>query len=216
MNYDITICTRNLSLVLFKCGKKNGRWLLTHPQLVASSLGLSHGFLGKCHGIKGNSRETQGNSHGARWHAGCIMRKDLQVVGLEILHVFHGGCRPGVTEMGMTTAFSISGWWSGTSILFLFHRLGIPSSQLTFIFFRGLKPPTRYNYGLFNLISSDMRWYFPTTMGKNLEKYLQVLQPVNLGWVVINPSSFGTGIWGFLSHGGTPKLAGCFTMENPI
>ena len=101
--------------------------------------------------------------------------------------------------------FQFPGWWSGTSILFLLHRLGIPSSQLTFIFFRGLKPPTRYNYGLFNLISSDMRWYFPTTMGKNLEKYLQVLQPVNLGWVVINPSSFGTGIWGFPESWGYPQ-----------
>ena len=46
------------------------------------------------------SRETQGKlkgNHGARWHcAGCIMRKDLPVVGLEILrHVFHGGMQAG-------------------------------------------------------------------------------------------------------------------------
>jgi len=29
-----------------------------------------------------------------------------------------------------------SGWWFGTWLLF-FHRLGMSSSQLTFIFFRG-------------------------------------------------------------------------------
>ena len=36
-----------------------------------------------------------------------------------------------------------TGWWFGTSILFS-HILGISSSQLTFIFFRGVaQPPTR-------------------------------------------------------------------------
>ena len=36
-----------------------------------------------------------------------------------------------------------AGWWFGTSILFS-HILGISSSQLTFIFFRGVaQPPTR-------------------------------------------------------------------------
>ena len=33
---------------------------------------------------------------------------------------------------------SISGWWFGTSILFS-HILGMSSSQLTFIFFRGVQ-----------------------------------------------------------------------------
>ena len=38
---------------------------------------------------------------------------------------------------------SKTGWWFGTSILFS-HILGISSSQLTFIFFRGVaQPPTR-------------------------------------------------------------------------
>ena len=42
-----------------------------------------------------------------------------------------------------TFAQSISGWWFGTSILFS-HILGISSSQLTFIFFRGVaQPPSR-------------------------------------------------------------------------
>ena len=39
----------------------------------------------------------------------------------------------------------IYGWWFGTFLLV--HILGISSSQLTFIFFRGVgQPPTRYIY----------------------------------------------------------------------
>ena len=39
---------------------------------------------------------------------------------------------------------TVSGWWFGTCFLF-FHILGMSSSQLTFIFFRGVaQPPTRY------------------------------------------------------------------------
>ena len=38
----------------------------------------------------------------------------------------------------------ISGWWFGLEHVF-FHVLGMSSSQLTFIFFRGVgQPPTRY------------------------------------------------------------------------
>ena len=38
---------------------------------------------------------------------------------------------------------AIAGWWFGTWLLF-FHILGMSSSQLTFIFFRGVgQPPTR-------------------------------------------------------------------------
>ena len=44
--------------------------------------------------------------------------------------------------------FSITGWWFGTSILFS-HILGMSSSQLTFIFFRGVaQPPTRLDLHL--------------------------------------------------------------------
>ena len=40
-----------------------------------------------------------------------------------------------------------AGWWFGTSILFS-HILGMSSSQLTFIFFRGVaQPPTRRSIG---------------------------------------------------------------------
>jgi hypothetical protein len=38
----------------------------------------------------------------------------------------------------------ISGWWFGTWLLF-FHILGISSSQLTFIFFRGVETTNQYN-----------------------------------------------------------------------
>ena len=42
---------------------------------------------------------------------------------------------------------SNTGWWFGTSILFS-HLLGMSSSQLTFIFFRGVaQPPTRICLG---------------------------------------------------------------------
>ena len=42
-----------------------------------------------------------------------------------------------------------TGWWFGTSILFS-HILGISSSQLTFIFFRGVaQPPTRWYLMIF-------------------------------------------------------------------
>ena len=47
-------------------------------------------------------------------------------------------------------------WWFGTWILF-FHILGISSSQLTFIFFRGLGiPPAREMY--------DMSWHCQSTI----------------------------------------------------
>ena len=40
---------------------------------------------------------------------------------------------------------TVPGWWFGTWILF-FHLLGMSSSQLTFIFFRGVaQPPTRFS-----------------------------------------------------------------------
>ena len=39
-----------------------------------------------------------------------------------------------------------AGWWFGTWLLF-FHILGMSSSQLTFIFFRGVgQPPTRMDF----------------------------------------------------------------------
>ena len=37
---------------------------------------------------------------------------------------------------------TFSGWWFGT--FFIFPYIGNKSSQLTFIFFRGLKPPTSF------------------------------------------------------------------------
>ena len=60
---------------------------------------------------------------------------------------------------------AISGWWFGTSILFS-HILGISSSQLTFIFFRGVaQPPTSLSW---QKISLELGWYprDPLSMGR--------------------------------------------------
>ena len=40
-----------------------------------------------------------------------------------------------------------TGWWFGTWILWLSIQLGISSSQLTFIFFRGVETTNQTNYG---------------------------------------------------------------------
>jgi len=52
-------------------------------------------------------------------------------------------CLAGVDDWGnlqadLTVDVSVSAWWFGTWLLF-FHILGISSSQLTFIFFRGVE-----------------------------------------------------------------------------
>ena len=74
-----------------------------------------------------------------------------QYIGLKMICLSPGSCDKGITraqieahkgEFGIRG--SISDWWFGTFGLF-FHILEISSSQLTFIFFRGVgQPPTRY------------------------------------------------------------------------
>ena len=56
---------------------------------------------------------------------------------------------------------TFSGWWFGTSILFS-HILGMSSSQLTFIFFRGLaQPPTSSFLSLLNWCWMFHEWLKP-------------------------------------------------------
>ena len=62
----------------------------------------------------------------------------------------------------------MTGWWFGTWIL-LFHILGISSSQLTFIFFRGLE-------------TTNQMWRFPKMGFPN-------------SWRVYNGTSYWNGIW---------------------
>ena len=75
-----------------------------------------------------------------------------------------------------------AGWWFGTFGLF-FHILGMSSSQLTFIFFRGVgKPPTSlYLHSL----------------------YKEAL--VMVGWCPSRPIPWPWHIWSFRSHGGYPQ-----------
>jgi len=114
-----------------------------------------------------------------------------------------------------------------------FHILGISSSQLTFIFFRGVaQPPTRLDHMISNGnflengpskgFSWDLRLWrtTPTTSWLlvvvraprcDLHEILERVQPVKtLGWT--NPL---TNIWGFQKWR-YPKLAGWFIKENRI
>ena len=67
------------------------------------------------------------------------------LVGVHFTHLLVGGdlvwYNYGILIIGIQTS---TGWWFGTCYLLFFHILGISSSQVTFIFFRGVaQPPTR-------------------------------------------------------------------------
>ena len=68
----------------------------------------------------------------ASWKSTGLKRRTVNTLSAER--------QPLVTRIGPLAA----GWWFGTSILFS-HILGMSSSQLTFIFFRGVaQPPTSH------------------------------------------------------------------------
>ena len=66
----------------------------------------------------------------------------IQTIDWYTSYPYHHGCE--WYESCMNLLRIITGWWFGTWFFHFFHILGMSSSQLTFIFFRGVgQPPTR-------------------------------------------------------------------------
>ena len=55
----------------------------------------------------------------------------------------------GILIIGIQTS---TGWWFGTCYLLFFHILGISSSQVTFIFFRGVETTNQYLYVFYDML----------------------------------------------------------------
>jgi len=85
---------------------------------------------------------------GVPWKSAHFRSKKLDFFGQDKQHPTL------MVVLGLTvlnTYILFAGWWFGTFGLF-FHILGISSSQLTFIFFRGIdKPPTSSPYSQVDL-----------------------------------------------------------------
>ena len=91
---------------------------------------------------------------------------------------------------------------------FLFsHILGISSSQLTFIFFRGVKKtPTRFNFWIFHFWMVKSRGFF----------FLDCLEAVQKRWAELSPNILKRR-WIFDGfHPGDDLAMICFCCCNPV
>ena len=100
-----------------------------------------------------NSSNSCCNNKCSCTHLGC---RGISAVRSGIFERFSG--KDGSWGTPQTSPNRLSSWWFGTWLLWLsntFHILGMSSSQLTFIFFRGVGiPPTSY----FALLICGVKW----------------------------------------------------------
>ena len=114
--------------------------------------------------------------------------------------------------------YTKTGWWFGTFLFF--HILGISSSQLTFMYFRGVGiQPTRKTWGLpghqYHVASAHVRGSRRKHGGGTeiWPRERELFSNKNRGYTTHIAISWGTSL-GFSINGGIP-IAGWFIMENP-